>query len=179
MDVLTEMAMRITELARRVRNIIRYADVTEVDPAKGLVKVVDKGGGEGKDLHSPWRPWAEVGAPRSAGNGTTWRPPTKGQRVMWISPSGNPGEGIIMAAAFSNECAAPSQSGDEHVETIGNAKTTMKDGSHKLEVGGAIVEVTPGKIKLKCGEIEIEGHVTVKGNMDQQGVHTDSNGLHG
>lgn len=170
MDELQELVFRLTELERRVRNTVRHAEVVEVDAAKGLVKVVDKGGGDGKDLPSPWLPWAELGAPRSGGNGTTWRPPAVGQKMLWVSPSGNPGEGICLPSAFSNDCAQPSQDGAAHVETIGDARTTMKNGSHKLEVGGASVEVTPGKITLKCGEIVLEGNVHLGGEGGEQ-VH--------
>jgi phage baseplate assembly protein V len=161
------MVFRLTELERRTRNQLRYVTVDEVDAAKGLVKATDYGGGEGKDLPLPWLPWGEVGAPRQGGNGTTWRPPTKGMKMLLVCPSGNIGEGFLMPAAFSNDCAQPSQSGDEHVETIGNAKTTMKDGSHKLEVAGASIEVTPGKITIECGEIVLKGNVHLGGEGGQ------------
>lgn len=167
MDALTEMAFRITEMERYIRNLVRYVTVTE-DPVDGKVRAVDKGGGDGgKDLPLPPQPWAEVGAPRDGGNGTTWRPPKPGQQMLCLTPSGKLGQGILIPAAFSNDCAAPSQSADEHVETIGNARTTMKDGSHKLEVGGASVEVTPGKITVKAAEIVLEGNVHLGGEGGQ------------
>jgi phage baseplate assembly protein gpV len=169
MDALQEMVFRLTELERRVRNMVRHVEVVE-DPVDGLVETVDKGGGDGKDLPMPPLPWAEVGSPRQGGNGTTWRPPKKGQKMVLFSPSGNLGEGILFPAAFSNDCAAPSNSADEHVETIGDVRTTMKNGSHKTEVGGASVEVTPGKITIECGEIVLKGNVHL-GDEGGQLVH--------
>lgn len=128
LDQVLELTYRVAEAERRVRNVMRYVEVTEVDPAKGVAKVIDRGGGEGKDLPSDWLPWMELGAPRGGGNGTTWRPPTKGQRAIWFSPSGNLAEGILINGGFSNAAGQPSQSGDEHVETIGQTRVTYRPG---------------------------------------------------
>ena len=114
-----DLLRRIPEIERRLRNVVRYGRVAEVDPAKGLVRMIDEGGGEGQDYTSTWRPWAEVG-----GGIRTWRPPTVGQQVVMFSPSGNLADGIVFPAAFSDAAPQPSDKGDEIVETIG--ATTLK-----------------------------------------------------
>ncbi|MEQ1712475.1 MAG: phage baseplate assembly protein V, partial [Hyphomicrobium sp.] len=119
---------RIPEIERRLRNMVRYAKVTEVDPAKGLVKLVDEGGGEGQDLPIDWIPWAEQG-----GGIKTWRPPTPGQRMVLFSPSGNLHDAIALNAAFSNENGQPSDKGDEIKETIGASSTTVRGDSHVIK----------------------------------------------
>lgn len=130
---IAELAYRLVETERRLRNTIRYAEITEVDAKKGLVKVIDRGGGEGKDLPSDWLPWMEMGGPQEGGNATTWRPPRVGQRVTWFSPSGNLREGMIMAGGFSNRAGQPSQDATAHVETNGKSSTTMTPDSLKTQ----------------------------------------------
>lgn len=128
-----ELTFRLEETERRIRNMVRFPVLTELDAAKGLAKSIDKGGGEGKDLPLPFLPWAEVAGPHGGGNRTTWRPPQPGQRMMLLSPSGNLAEGLLIPAGFSNAAGPPSQSGDEHVETIGATKTTLTPDGIKTE----------------------------------------------
>lgn len=118
-----DLLRRIPEIERRVRNIVRYGIVQDVDPAKGLVKMIDDGGGEGQTYTSDWRPWVEMG-----GATKTWRPPSKGQPVVMISPSGNLADGIVIAGGFSDQAAnkQPSDKGDENVETLGDTRITVK-----------------------------------------------------
>ncbi len=130
-----ELAFRLEDAERRIRNMVRFPVLTELDAAKGMAKSIDKGGGEGKDLPLPYLPWLEFAAPDANGNRTTWRPPQIGQRMMLLSPSGNLAEGLLIPAGFSNAAGQPSQSGDEHVETIGKTRTTMTGDTitHKTE----------------------------------------------
>lgn len=130
---IAELTYRLAETERRLRNTMRYAEITEVDAAKGLVKVIDRGGGEGKDLPSDWLPWMEMGGPQEGGDATTWRPPRVGQRVMWFSPSGNLREGMIMQGGFSNRAGQPSSDPSAHVETNGRSTTTMTPDSIKTQ----------------------------------------------
>jgi phage baseplate assembly protein gpV len=117
------LIFRLAELERRVRNIVRYGRVAEVDAAKGRVKVIDEelGGGEGKSITTDWLPWAEIG-----GAFKTWTPPSVGQQVAVISPSGNLGQGLVLPNAFSEQFPPPSDKGDEHVMTVGETRITVK-----------------------------------------------------
>ena len=139
-EEMSEMAFRLAETERRQRNMMRYVEVVEVDAAKGLVKVIDRGGGEGKDLTSPWLPWMEMGGPQEGGNATTWRPPRVGMRGTWFSPSGNLAEGMIMAGGFSNAAGQPSQDGSAHVETNGKSRTTTTPDSRTVETEHYVVK---------------------------------------
>ncbi len=123
-----DLLRRLPEFERRLRNMVRYGKVAEVDAAKGLVKITDDGGGEGQSLTTDWIPWAETG-----GGIKTWRPPTVGQRVVMFSPSGNLHDAISFNAAFSNENAQPSDKGDEIKETIGASSTTVRGDSHVIK----------------------------------------------
>jgi phage baseplate assembly protein V len=184
MDELAELAYRVVETERRLRNVMRYVEVTEVDPAKGLVKVVDRGGGPGKDLPSDWRPWMEMGGPQGVGNATTWKPPRVGQRGMWLSPSGNLAEGIIMPGGFSDKAGQPSQDGSAHVETNGKTKITATPDGYVIETDNVTIKaksvtITAGQsIKLDSPTVEIDGFIRHTGDMVTTGTHTDRNGKH-
>jgi phage baseplate assembly protein gpV len=118
------LIFRLAELERRVRNIVRYGRVTEVDAASARVKVTDEeaGGGEGKSITTDWLPWTEIG-----GAFRTWTPPSIGQQVAVISPSGNLGQGLVLPNAFSDHFPPPSDKGDEHVMAVGETRITIKD----------------------------------------------------
>jgi hypothetical protein len=117
------LIFRLAELERRIRNVVRYGRVAEVDAAKGRVKVIDEeaGGGDGKSITTDWLPWAEIG-----GAFKTWTPPSVGQQVAVISPSGNLGQGLVLPNAFSDQFPPPSDQGDEHVMTVGETRITVK-----------------------------------------------------
>ncbi|MCB1520672.1 MAG: phage baseplate assembly protein V [Hyphomicrobiaceae bacterium] len=123
-----DLLRRIPEIERRLRNMVRYAKVEEIDAAKGLVKLIDEGEGDNQTIKTDWIPWAEVG-----GGIKTWRPPTKGQRMMMFSPSGQLHDAIAVSAAFSNENTQPSNKGDEIKETIGSSSVTVRGDSHVIK----------------------------------------------
>jgi len=184
MSELDEIYYRLAELERGQRNIVRFVEVDEVDAAKGTAQATDRGGGEGKDLPLPMLPWAEVGAPQAGGNGTTWRPPAKGQRMMVISPSGRLAEGMLFPASFSNAASQPSQKGDEHVETRGKTRVTWSDNSATIDHGGMTLVMAEGKVTITAPHIEMIGRIKIVGFIDHDGamvstkVHIDANGLH-
>lgn len=157
-----DLLRRIPEIERRLRNMVRYGRVEEVDPAKGLVKIIDDGDGDGQSLTTDWIPWAETG-----GGIKTWRPPTKGQRVVMFSPSGNLHDAISFNAAFSNENAQPSNKGDEIVETIGS--TTLKMRGNKVEItspdivlnGNIHLGGEGGQLVHRKGDLDSDGDVAV------------------
>lgn len=162
-----DVYFRLAELERMLRNMVRFVEVDEVDAAKGTAKTTDRGGGEGKDLPLPQLPWAETGAPRSGGNGTTWRPPSKGQRMMVISPSGRLSDGMLFPASFSDAAGQPSDKGDEHVETIGKTRVTYRGDSVTIEHDGMTFRMGGGKVKITAPEIVFEGNVRLGGEGGQ------------
>lgn len=164
MSEFEDLLRRIPELERRVRNMVRYGVVEDVDPDKGLVKMKDDGGGEGQTYTSDWRPWAEVG-----GGIKTWRPPTKGQQVIMFSPSGNLADGIIFNAAFSDQNKQPSDKGDEIVETIGDTRITMRGDSVVIKADKIVLEGNihlggeGGQLVHRIGDLDIANDVAVTG----------------
>jgi phage baseplate assembly protein V len=184
--MLDAILFRLTECERAIRNIVRFGEVDEVDAEKGTARMIDRGGGPGRDVPLPHRPWAEVGAPDAGGDGTSWRPPKKGSRVMAVSPSGNLADALLFHAAFSDAVKAPSNDPDAHVETRGKARVEWSAEKVQLEHDGAIITLKGGVITIKAAtalnfeapEINIKGKVKAEGDWDQIGTHRDSRGLH-
>lgn len=94
---------RIEELERRQANLMRPGVVTDVDLAKGLVRVT------AGDLKSAWLPWME-----QAGSITSWSPPSIGQQIHLFSPSGEPGQGWVLPGGYSDAHGQPHNKGGEY-----------------------------------------------------------------
>lgn len=160
-----QLIFRLTEAERRIRNMVRYGRVAEVDPANARVKVIDEDGGDHK-LTTTWLPWAEVG-----GNVRTWHPPAIGQQVVMFSPSGNLGHAIVFPAAFSDQYPQPSSAGDEQIITIGSTTLKLKGDEAVVETPHAIIKA--GKVDLggeggkpvaRIGDKTSDGAVIVEGS---------------
>lgn len=141
-DIIARLERRVEQLDRRLNNVVREARVTEVDVAKSLVKV------EAHGLASAWSPWME-----QAGAVRTWTPPTVGQRVLLVSTSGEPGQGIVFAGGYSDRFPAPSDDADAHVMTIGDLTiTARKDKATIVLMNGGRVEVEKDFVRAKLGD---------------------------
>lgn len=101
MDIQTQLA----DLARRVANMIRTGRIAEVDHAGPRVRV------QSGYLLTEWLPWQT----HRAGNTRTWDPPTVGEQVMILSPSGEPAAGVVMPALYCQDHPAPDASPNTHV----------------------------------------------------------------
>lgn len=133
---------RIEQLDRRLNNTLREARVVEIDADKHLLKV------EAHGLKSGWSPWAE-----RAGTITTWTPPAVGERVLFVSPTGEPGQGIVLAGGYSDDFEAPSKSKDESVLTVGDLTVTYNKEKAVISLkGGGRCVLTKRVAKLKVGD---------------------------
>lgn len=114
---LNQAHWRLSELERRMNNMFRPAKVTEIDPAKGMAKVSYAKDEDGNDVVSTWVPWTE-----SAGAVKTWSPPSPGEQIILISPSGEIGpHSWITRGGFSNENPQPHDKAGEYVMTVGDS----------------------------------------------------------
>ena len=155
--MLNEILRRIEEHERRTANMIRVGKVIKVDAAKGLVKL--KVG----DLETAWLPWTE-----SAGGTSTWSPPTVGQQMMLVSPSGEPGQGWASPAGFSSDNPAPSGDGDARVQKHGGVTMTTKGG--KLIIDAAEVQINGGSLKHNAKNV---GDTHIHSGIVRGGAETD------
>lgn len=172
---------RIEQLERRLENRKRTGLVTDVDAAKGVARVsIGEDPVTGEPMKSPWIAWDEM----AMGAIKFHTPPSVGEQVTVESENGEWTDARIKTSVPSDANGRPSDKSDEHVRTVGNVRITERDEQVVIAVGGAVFELTPGKVKVTCGEIEHNGHVTingdvqVNGNMIQTGVHQDARGFH-
>ena len=97
--------MDLIELSRRLENLLRIGTIIEIDHAQARCRV--KLGG----IDSNWLAWLTA----RAGNTQTWSPPTVGEQVLVLSPSGEPANGIVLTGIYCSAHNAPSNNPDEHV----------------------------------------------------------------
>ncbi|RON61595.1 baseplate assembly protein [Pseudomonas fluorescens] len=158
----------LATLARLIENLIRLGTIAAVQMTPPRVQV--KTG----SLTTAWLPWiaARAGADRD------WNPPTPGEQIILFSPSGQLGNGIVLAGLFSDHIPA---NGDRE----GLHRCTYRDGTvieydsvaHHLNVtlveGGTTNLTSTGGIHI-VGPITHEGDYTQTGNQNITGKVTVS-----
>ncbi|WP_174515816.1 MULTISPECIES: phage baseplate assembly protein V [unclassified Wolbachia] len=136
-----ESNFAISELQRKLANIIRIGVVKEVDYEKAKVRV------QIGELLTDYLPWITS----KAGKDRDWFPPDIDEQVVIFSPFGELSLGVVLGGIYQEKYAAP-----ENKKEINSIK--FQDGTrllydkdkHHLEI-----EVVD-KITLKAGESSIE-----------------------
>lgn len=119
--------MNLAELSRRVENMIRFGTIAEVNHDARRVRV------SSGELTTDWLKWraGRAGATR------TWDPPTLGEQVMVLSPSGVLENGIVVPSIYSDVHDAPDGSPDTHVTQYPDgAVTSYNHVTHVMAVSG-------------------------------------------
>lgn len=156
--------MNITDLLRRLENLIRLGTIAVVDHQAARCTV--KSGG----LSIPNLPWLAL----RAGDSSDWDPPTVGEQCILFSPSGEPAQGIALVGLYSQQRPAPSNSAtvrrrkypDGAVIDYDHATHTM---SATLPAGGKAKLTTPGGVTI-LGNVDITGTVTVSEDVLAAGI---------
>ena len=159
-------ALELADLARRLTNILRPGTVEAIDHAAARVRI------RSGDILTDWLPWLTA----RAGATATWSPPTVGEQVLLLAPSGNLAAAIVLPALYADAHPAPSTSPNEHVmEFPDGAVITYNHAAGALSVQG-----------IKTLTIEADTHVTlnapattVTGALTVQGLLTYQAGLAG
>ena len=151
-DVFHRLIQRIEYLERRLENLDRRANnsmregvVTEVFPDEGMARVDAMG------VVSKKVPWLQ-----RAGDINEWTPPTKGERVLLISPTGEPGIGLILPGGYSDKFKQPHQKGGEKVTVTGSVRITQTQDSYIITVGGCTLTITSNGFQFNGGEMHHE-----------------------
>ncbi len=104
----------LSDIERRLANVIRFGVVDQLDEAKGLVRV--RSGG----ILTDWLRWRT----NRAGPDSDWWAPEPGEQVVMLSPDGEMNQALILGSINSNQHPPP-----------GNRKTLhrieYKDGAVK------------------------------------------------
>lgn len=107
-----ESSYAITELDRRVSNLIQVGTVAAADYERAKLKI--KIG----DITTDWLPWFT----HRASNDTTWWAPEVGEQVIVLAPSGELHQAVILPAIY--QAAHPAIDNNENI-----SKTVYKDGT--------------------------------------------------
>ncbi|MDA0782416.1 MAG: phage baseplate assembly protein V [Proteobacteria bacterium] len=144
----------VTELDRRLSNLIQVGTVLEADYPNAKLKV--KIG----DITTDWLPWLTM----RASNDTTWWSPEIGEQVMVLAPSGELKQAVILSAIYQNAHPAIDDNDDvsktvykdgtitrynrdTHVLTV----DVNKDGKVEIIIGASTITMTNTNIELKNG----------------------------
>lgn len=160
-EIFADLYKRIAEMQRRLDGQNRTGVVTEVNAAEGWARV-DLGPDPitGESMGSAKLPWEEP-----AMGGIKWHiPPKVGEQVRVRSESGDLSDARIAVGSVPSDAnPRPHDKGDEHVRTVGDVRILEKDGNVRIEVGGAVIDIKPGKVKITCDEIVLDGDVHLGG----------------
>lgn len=173
----------VSELNRRLANIIRIATVSEIDydTAKVIVAI--------GELRSDWLPWLSS----RAGNNVTWSAPDIGEQVIVLAPSGDLSQAVILSALYQNNFPAQENSGDVHAIEYGDGtKISYNRQTHNLDIvlcaeGSTNIETNAGLTVIArdqgiqltgdttiTGDVAITGDVTITGNVAITGALTST-----
>jgi len=156
--------MNITDLLRRLENLIRLGTIAAVDHQAGRCTVSTGG------LLVPNLPWLA----QRAGTTLDWDPPTVGEQCILFSPSGEPALGVALVGLYSQQRPAPSNSAtvrrrkypDGAVIDYDHASHTL---SATLPAGGKAQLNAPGGVTI-LGNVDITGTVTVSADVVASGI---------
>ncbi len=146
----------ITELNRRLANLIVLGKVVEADYAQTIPKLKIKAG----DLKTAWLPMLT----QRAGSDLSWWPLEVGEQVVVLSPSGELAQGIVLGAL--NQLAFPSigNSADSHKQVYADgAVIEYNRKSHHLSAtlpsGATTTLVSDGGVNI-TGDVVVTGNIT-------------------
>lgn len=149
--------MNIADLARLLENIVRFGTVEAVQMQPPRVQV--KSG----NITTAWRPWLNL----RAGADREWDPPTIGEQVVLLSPSGNLAQGVVLTGLFSDLIPANGEREGLHRRTYRDGAVIEYDSiAHRLRAilpEGGITDIT------STGGINITGPINHVGDYTQQG----------
>jgi phage baseplate assembly protein gpV len=142
---------RVARLEQRVANSVVHGKVTDVDASKQLARVQIGEDENGQPVKSPWVPYGQM-----AGALKVHAPPSVGQNMTMMNPTGDPSQGILMPMTWNNANESPSKNGNENVLTYGNVRVELKNDHVLLKVGSTELKITGGEIALKSGSIKMD-----------------------
>ncbi len=151
--------MNIAEITRLLENIVRFGTIEAVQMQPPRVKV--KSG----NIATTWLPWLNL----RAGADREWDPPTIGEQVVLLSPSGNLAQGVVLTGLFSDLIPANGEREGLHRRTYRDGAVIEYDsiathlratlpGTAEINATGDITITSGGKISLSAaGDVLIAG----------------------
>lgn len=175
------MNVKIPEILRLLRNLIRIGTVTDVNLDAGLCRVLTGGN------TTTWLHWLTG----SAGRVRAWHAPSVGEQVLILSLGGELDTAFILPGVFSDAFPAPSASADAvHLSFPDGAVIEYEPESGALRAEGiqsglikAAVKITLDTPEVECtrhlkaATLEVTEGGTMKGNVTHSGGSFSSNGI--
>lgn len=160
--------MNIADLARIIENLIRFGTIAEVKMQPPRVKV------SSGNITTTWLPWLNL----RAGADREWDPPTIGEQVVLLSPSGNLAQGVALTGLFSDLIPANGDREGLHRRTYRDGAVIEYDSIASrlratLPEGGITDLTSTGGINI-VGPINHVGDYTQQGNQAVTGTVTVS-----
>lgn len=159
--------MDIAELSRRLENMIRIGTIAEIDHAARRVRV------NSGELTTDWLKWRAV----RAGSTLTWEPPTIGEQVMILSPSGELANGIVIPSIYSDAHDAPDSSPNTHVTQYPDgAVVSYNHASGAMSITGikSASIAASGNVTVECANANVnctgKASVTAEGGIELDGT---------
>lgn len=157
--MLLRMEFTLSDLSRRVENLLRVGSIAHVELAQKPRVRVQIG-----DILTAWIPAATL----RAGASKTWNPPTVGEQVLVVSPSGDLASAFAVLAINSNHYPAPcteanitrdvfpdgAQIDYDHTEHHYSI-TLPNDGKFTFKVGATILTMSSDETKIQTGQSNI------------------------
>lgn len=181
----------VAELARRLANLIRAGRIAQADYVRARVRV------RIGDLLTGWLPWLT----HRAGGDRSWWAPEVGEQVLVLSPDGEPAQGWVLPAGFSDAAPPPANRPEVHCTIYDDGAVIEYDrAAHKLtamipgdvvltaqgrltaEIGATVALTAEGDVAVKAprlvveAAVEINGDVKVAGNISATGSILDQGG---
>lgn len=149
-------SFNFSELDRKFANLIRLGTIKEIDYKKARTRVQI-----GK-ITTDWLPWITS----RAGEDKSWSPPSIGEQVVILSPSGEMAQGIVLPAIYQNKYQAPSNNKDEITFKLQDGSKVIYnkqeehlnislEGKLTIKIGESTIEMTKDGIKLKAKRIDL------------------------
>lgn len=177
------MSFELSELDRRLANIVRVGKIAALDEANALVRV-EVGG-----ALTDWLPWIT----HRAGPNRTWHAPEVGEQVLVLSPSGDLAQGIVLPAIYQDTFDQPENEKEKHRIQYADGAFIQYDraghhwhldvpaaGSITLHIGNTTLLLENNKATLTTPELLVDSpQSTFTGNVTIEGLLTYLAGMIG
>lgn len=147
----------LATLHRLLENLVRYGRIAAVQHQPPRVRV------RTGDLTTTWLPWLTT----RAGKDQTWDPPTEGEQVVVIAPSGQLANAFVLTGLYQDAIPANDDRPDLHRRSYRDGAVIEYD-SHAHHLGVTL----PASATLSLvsdGGLHIVGTLTHQGDYIQQG----------
>ncbi len=147
------LPFQLSELKRRLCNMIQVGQIHEVDTQKALAKV------RLGDIITHWLPWVAG----RAGSVRHWSPLEANEQVVVLAPFGELNQGIILGSLYQNTAPAPDTQAQRHtIAWDDGLKIKYDQTNHKLNIQNAeTLNITvSGQANIQAKDITLEASET-------------------